>query len=473
MAFAYDGLNRLTYASTTQASSTPYLHTFSYSSLGNITAMSTSTATTTYIYAGTGYANPHAATGIGSYSLSYDNNGNLTSYGSVSYTWDYRNRLMNTGAGTATSTYGYDYQNNRVAQYAGGITTIYVNKLYSTNTASTTKHIFAGNDLIAVVERAGSATTTHIIHTDHLGGTNAITDADGDIVQALDYYPYGGLRIDTRAGSFDERRKFTGHEYDTATGLNYMMARYQDPSRGQFLSEDPASRDNPRQFLADPQQMNSYSYARGNPVKFIDSNGKSVLEFSGGIHAGPFSAGGGVRVDPHMGWQVFGSFPSVGLGVGASLKYDPAGKLEEQHTFGTPAKVQAELTVVPIVGKSWSVEAEENPSNPLSFAKHQERSSAWAFGLELGASFSWIYNSKPFLFGNNSQIENQSSGLIPHASNASSWSGYSSLNETQRAQLVDQKYQNSYQPNTVAQNGIIYVRVPGGGLKFADSERTK
>jgi YD repeat-containing protein len=81
VSYTYDGLNRLTSASTTQASSTPYKHTYTYSSLGNLTQMSTSTATTTYAYAGTGYANPHAPTAIGAYTLAYDASGNLTSYG--------------------------------------------------------------------------------------------------------------------------------------------------------------------------------------------------------------------------------------------------------------------------------------------------------------------------------------------------------------------------------------------------------
>jgi hypothetical protein len=63
--FGYDPLNRLTSASTTAASSSPYRHQFAYSMLGNITGMSTSSATTTYTYAETSYANPHAVTTIG------------------------------------------------------------------------------------------------------------------------------------------------------------------------------------------------------------------------------------------------------------------------------------------------------------------------------------------------------------------------------------------------------------------------
>jgi RHS repeat-associated protein len=75
------------------------------------------------------------------------------------------------------------------------------------------------------------------IHPDHLGGTNVVTDANGDIIQTLDYYPYGSQRIGT--GSFDEQRRFIGEEYDPESDLNYLNARYYQSSRGQFMSQDP------------------------------------------------------------------------------------------------------------------------------------------------------------------------------------------------------------------------------------------
>src|SRR3990167_7619776 len=92
--FTYDGLYRLTTASTTAATSTPFLESYTYNALGNLTA--TSSSGSTYTYAGTSYANPHAATDINGTTLGYDNVGNLTSYGSNVYGWDYRNRLSST-----------------------------------------------------------------------------------------------------------------------------------------------------------------------------------------------------------------------------------------------------------------------------------------------------------------------------------------------------------------------------------------
>jgi hypothetical protein len=62
-------------------------------------------ATTTFSYAGTSYANPHAPTSIGATTYSYDNNGNLTTARQWTYAWDYRNRLTSAGNGLATTTF--------------------------------------------------------------------------------------------------------------------------------------------------------------------------------------------------------------------------------------------------------------------------------------------------------------------------------------------------------------------------------
>jgi hypothetical protein len=46
--------------------------------------------------------------------LVYDQNGNLLSEGVSTYAWDYKNRLVQSGDGVATSTYGYDQNGTRV-----------------------------------------------------------------------------------------------------------------------------------------------------------------------------------------------------------------------------------------------------------------------------------------------------------------------------------------------------------------------
>ncbi|MFA6172018.1 MAG: RHS repeat-associated core domain-containing protein [Patescibacteria group bacterium] len=113
------------------------------------------------------------------------------------------------------------------------------------------------------------------------------TDENGDVVQLLDYYPFGGIRLNERSGNIDNKRKAFGHEYDDGTDLYYMRARYQNPAIGRFISQDPVylnigNRDEIEQktgksyevFLADPQNLNSYSYARNNPLKHVDVTGE-------------------------------------------------------------------------------------------------------------------------------------------------------------------------------------------------------
>ena len=61
---------------------------------------------------------------------------------------------------------------------------------------------------------------------------------DGDVVEALDYYPYGASRLDQQTG-FNEQRKFIGEQYDAASQLSYLNARYYDGAKGRFVSQDP------------------------------------------------------------------------------------------------------------------------------------------------------------------------------------------------------------------------------------------
>jgi RHS repeat-associated protein len=65
----------------------------------------------------------------------------------------------------------------------------------------------------------------------------------------------------------DVRQKFTGKERDDETGLDYFSARYYSSNQGRFTSADPLYIDLRR--LTDPQQLNLYSYARNNPLKFF------------------------------------------------------------------------------------------------------------------------------------------------------------------------------------------------------------
>ncbi len=297
--YTYDDLSRLTMASSTAVGDGPaYKETYTYNAIGNIL---TKSDLGTYLYSGatstTLFTNPHAVTSVNGTAYTYDRNGNTTQAGTATSSWNYRNQMISMKVGATTTTYVYDHTGDRV-KYTNKLSTIvYPNKLYnieipvgtSTMATTTESHIFLGDTMIATVEKVGTTTEAiHYIHTDHLSGANISTDKDGLVTEITDFYPYGDQRLNkSYNGNFKEQRKFTGHEYDEDTGLNYMGARYQNGNIGRFMSEDPAflkfdpNTSEGKMMLMDPQHQNSYSYARNNPLVYTDPDGEFAQIIAG------------------------------------------------------------------------------------------------------------------------------------------------------------------------------------------------
>ena len=266
------------------------------------------TGSTTYTYEGTGYANPDAPTQIATTgattTFTYDSNGNMETGGIWTYGWDYRNRLTSAGNGSATTTFSYSHDDQRIKKTSGGVDTIYVNKFYEVFGATTTAYIWAGDTLVATIEGNGQATSTTYAHTDHLNSVSVTTDENGNVKSVKDFYPYGAERIST-GDALD--RTFLSRYADNELDLSYLTARYYSGDRGQFISQDPIhlAIGNPAQlraisglsqnyFLQDPQLLNSYAYARGNPLRYSDPDGKCVGPLVAVCIAGGVGAIGGV-----------------------------------------------------------------------------------------------------------------------------------------------------------------------------------
>jgi RHS repeat-associated protein len=138
----------------------------------------------------------------------------------------------------------------------------------------------------------GSATInsiTRYIHPDHLGSTNVLTNASGTPVQTLDYFPYGGIRVNSSTSTANSARKYIGQFYDQNSGMDYLNARYHSSDRGQFISEEPIfqslgdakqinqlSGQDQQTYLRDPQRLNSYAYGRDNPISLKDTTGRQA-----------------------------------------------------------------------------------------------------------------------------------------------------------------------------------------------------
>jgi RHS repeat-associated protein len=167
-----------------------------------------------------------------------------------------------------------------------------------------------------------ASTTIRYVHTDQIGGSNIITDGAGAIVETLDFYSYGQARIDTKAASYGgEKRKFASSEADAISGLNYMMARYESPTKGSFISEDLVFLEDPKkQNLEDPQSLNSYSYANNNPITKIDPTGNSAMSsffsYNGNAALNPYKLEAYYGLKNFAETQVYGRAAIGALAIG-------------------------------------------------------------------------------------------------------------------------------------------------------------
>ncbi len=280
IAYAYDNLNRLTsYTVTSAVNGNNHSETYSYNAIGDLTSKSD---IGTLTYAGTGYPDPDAVTAIGSTTYTYDNNGNLKTVGAtLTNTWDYNNRLTQTVAGGNTITYAYDQSGARIQYTAAGSTTYYPTQYYNITGTKPTKHIYANGQIVADIVGTGAggvnAAAAHYVNTDHITGSNIVSNDAKTTQEVLDYYPFGSSRLDEQT-SFNEQVKYAGHVFDSATAFSYMNSRYYNSAVGRFLSEDPLF--NTIGFdLSDPQTLNSYSYVTNNPLRYIDVTGQKRTDY--------------------------------------------------------------------------------------------------------------------------------------------------------------------------------------------------
>ena len=107
-------------------------------------------------------------------------------------------------------------------------------------------------------------------HEDHLGGTNVLTDVEGEVKELIEYKPYGSFSRHEKYGEDEEVAwfYFTGKKLDDETGLYYYGARYYSPLIGRFIQADTVV-----PGYTNPQALNRYSYVLNNPINRVDPSG--------------------------------------------------------------------------------------------------------------------------------------------------------------------------------------------------------
>lgn len=103
--------------------------------------------------------------------------------------------------------------------------------------------------------------------SDHLGTPRVVTSAAGTVLATYAYRPFGEEITAPLSGPH-----FCAMEKDASSGNHYDHARYFRSVRARFLSPDVLSG-----TPEDPASWNRYTYARNNPLKYVDPDGKDAV----------------------------------------------------------------------------------------------------------------------------------------------------------------------------------------------------
>ena len=309
--YSYDKADRLS-AQTDKNADGSLLHsyTYTYDGAGNIIKIG-GTADTAAGHAVMTYDKDNRLATYNGEKVTYDERGNML-HGPLNgemgdYTYDCRNRLIETKAADGTVTaYTYDAENTRLTEETENTRHTFVTDKETTYSQLLTetiseKHLLTyketatitytyGNGLISDSrkEAKGSDTEKRYYHYNHIGSTTAITDADGDLLYSFTYGTYGELTgiydadgeqaEDTTAVIQAENLRFLYNgRYGVETGANglyYMRARYYNPQIKRFINRDIIDGS-----ITDSQSLNKYSYVQGNPISLVDPFGLCAQDY--------------------------------------------------------------------------------------------------------------------------------------------------------------------------------------------------
>jgi RHS repeat-associated protein/uncharacterized repeat protein (TIGR01451 family) len=257
--YTLDAAQRLTGVTYPDGTSAAY----TYDAAGNRLSQTTPSGTTAYTYNAAGQL-----TSAGATSYTYDADGNVVAAGGNTYAYDWNNELVSASVGGTASTYAYDATGLRVSA-GGGVSGSYLYDRTSgiPQLVGDGTNAYLRSDTGELLSQQSGTTTTYPL-TDALGSVRATTDAAGTVIGSTDYSAFGTPRV---TSGIQGPIGFAGQQTDS-TGLQYLLARYYDPSSGRFLSQDSLLQGGPG-----TQGLNRYAYAGNNPANVTDPTGHEDL----------------------------------------------------------------------------------------------------------------------------------------------------------------------------------------------------
>ena len=283
MTYTYDLLHRV--ATSVTSPGGPTLD-YGYDAVGNRTSVQNGNTLTTNVFnADNQQASSSTNTGQ-SASYIYDNDGNqiqkYDSTGQTTYTFNGLNELTQAqvpvpGSPQLHTTTGYSYSGDglRVSKdpgygattytwdVAGAVPLLLLDEALHDNPPTSDTYLWGqGSTLVEATPQSGVVAYPL---ADGLGSIRLTVGSSGAVLSSQTTDPFGQI---TAATGTPLTFGFSGQQTDAETGLQYLRARYYDPSSGRFLSQDPVAG-----LLPNPATLHKYVYALDDPLRYTDPTG--------------------------------------------------------------------------------------------------------------------------------------------------------------------------------------------------------
>ena len=211
-------------------------------------------------------------TGIGAQTITYDVQGNPTSYLGHILTWEKGRQLKSFDS----NTYVYNASGIRTGKTVNG-----VKHTYTLEGTKILREAWGNNTLIPLYDNEESV--CGIVYNDEpfyflknlQGDVIAVTDKNGVAVAKYSYDAWGVCTVlsdisDCGISQINPYR-YRSYYYDSETGMYYLQSRYYDPVVGRFINADNF-------FGKTILGKNLYLYCLNSPIRYFDPKGrKSVM----------------------------------------------------------------------------------------------------------------------------------------------------------------------------------------------------
>lgn len=275
--YTYDGLQLDTLIDKKSDNTIINSYHYNYDNNKNITQIVIPNGTSNFTYDA---LNRISTTDQGNQTYQYDNRGNRSSLKSnnplespaTAYGYDKRDQMTNATTNSGVVSYKYNgdgllwerTENGQITRYYNDGTNVIAEAAVSGGIATLKARYERGNSLVA---RQGTDNEKQFYLQNGHGDITELRDSSGNTQLNKYTYDLWGNPL-TTSETVENPFLYSGEYWDKSTSLQYLRARWYDPSVGRFINEDTYEGD-----TTNPLSLNLYTYVENNPLTNSDPTG--------------------------------------------------------------------------------------------------------------------------------------------------------------------------------------------------------